>query len=117
MFLEDLRDEELAGLYQGAQALLMPQEEDFGYTALEAQLFGCPVIAYNAGGARETVLDGKTGLLFDEQSATDLLNAVERFHTLSYNVKKSFDQVAQKHLKQFDRSIFEKRITNVVTDV
>src|SRR5437868_12950421 len=47
------------------QALLFPGEEDFGMVPLEANAAGRPVIAYNAGGARETVVDGKTGVFFD----------------------------------------------------
>jgi len=53
-FFSQLSDQELGWLYANAQALIMPQEEDFGYTALEAQFFGCPVIAYKKGGARRS---------------------------------------------------------------
>ena len=45
---------------------ILPGEEDFGITALEAQACGTPVVAYGRGGARETVIDGKTGLFFYE---------------------------------------------------
>ncbi len=67
VFLSKLSDVELGSFYTNAQALIMPQEEDFGYVSLEAQFFGCPVIAYKRGGATETVIDGKTGIFFNRQ--------------------------------------------------
>jgi glycosyltransferase involved in cell wall biosynthesis len=69
-------------LLSGARALLFPGEEDFGIVPVEAQAAGTPVIAYGVGGAVETVLDGRTGVLFDEQSAGSLANAIERFEEL-----------------------------------
>jgi glycosyltransferase involved in cell wall biosynthesis len=67
---------------QGARALLFPGEEDFGIVPVEAMAAGCPVIAYGAGGALETVRDGSSGLFFQEQSAPSLLDAIERFERL-----------------------------------
>lgn len=84
-FLGQITDEELAGIYQGAKAFLMPQEEDFGIASVEAQSFGVPVIAYNEGGARDTVVDGKTGVLFNNQTKESLINAIKKFDILSFN--------------------------------
>ncbi len=56
--------------------------EDFGIVPVEAQAAGLPVIAYRVGGASETVIDGETGVLFDEQSALGLASAIERFEGL-----------------------------------
>jgi glycosyltransferase involved in cell wall biosynthesis len=75
---------------QGARALLFPGEEDFGIVPVEAMAAGCPVIAYGAGGALETVLDGESGLFFREQNAASLLDAIERFERL----EKDFDPAA-----------------------
>jgi len=63
-FLGQLTDNELVSYYQNCQAVIFPQEEDFGLVPLEAQACGKPVIAYRGGGATETVIDGKTGLFF-----------------------------------------------------
>jgi glycosyltransferase involved in cell wall biosynthesis len=66
-----------------ARALLFPGEEDFGIVPVEAQAAGLPVIAYRVGGASETVSDGRTGVLFDEQTPQSLAAAIERFEALS----------------------------------
>jgi glycosyltransferase involved in cell wall biosynthesis len=71
-------DEEVRELLGGARALLFPGEEDFGIVPVEAQAAGTPVVAYGVGGARESVIDGETGVLFDEQSESALVNAIER---------------------------------------
>lgn len=67
-FLGWVPDEELAGWYARCRALLYPQTEDYGITALESQACGRPVIAYGAGGALETVVDGESGVFFGEQT-------------------------------------------------
>jgi len=78
-------DRRLAELYQNARAFLYPQEEDFGITAVESMAAGRPVIAYRRGGARETVLEGQTGIFFDEQTADGLAAAVVRFKSMAFN--------------------------------
>lgn len=78
IFMKDLTDTELAQLYSSAKALIMPQEEDFGYIALEAQLFGCPIIAFHKGGATETIIEGKSGIFFEKQTEKDIVEAVQR---------------------------------------
>jgi glycosyltransferase involved in cell wall biosynthesis len=78
-FLGRLPDREVACLFNRAKALVHAGEEDFGISLVEAQAAGCPVIAYAGGGASETVLPGRTGLLFPEQSAVSLMEAVVDF--------------------------------------
>ena len=70
-------------LLAGASALLFPGEEDFGIVPVEAQAAGLPVIAYGVGGARETVRDGETGVLFEPQTAEALATAIARFESLA----------------------------------
>ena len=68
--------------YSHCQALVFPGEEDFGIVPLEAMASGRPVIAFGKGGALETVVDGKTGVFFHEQTEDALMAAVERFEAL-----------------------------------
>nr|WP_237702490.1 glycosyltransferase [Opitutus terrae] len=63
------------------RAFLYPQVEDFGITAVEAQAAGRPVIAYRKGGALETVIEGSTGLFFEEQTPKALADAICRFES------------------------------------
>jgi glycosyltransferase involved in cell wall biosynthesis len=75
-FLGSVRDDELRRLYARARAVLVTAEEDFGIVPLEAQAAGTPVIAYDAGGARETVVDGQTGIRFAPQTVDALAAAI-----------------------------------------
>jgi glycosyltransferase involved in cell wall biosynthesis len=77
--VSDTQRDELLG---GARALLFPGEEDFGIVPVETQAAGTPVIAYGVGGATESVLDGRTGVLFDEQSPASLAAAIEHFESI-----------------------------------
>jgi len=70
---------------QRARALIFPGEEDFGIVMAETQACGTPVIAFGRGGAIEIVADGVTGVLFAEQSAESLANALERFMGIQFN--------------------------------
>jgi glycosyltransferase involved in cell wall biosynthesis len=77
-FAGALPDAEIAGLYARCKAFLFPGLEDFGIAPVEAQAAGRPVVAFAQGGARETVLDGATGLLFTEQTVDSLADAMLR---------------------------------------
>jgi len=86
--------------------------EDFGIALVEAQACGTPVIAYGAGGARETVRDIRespdtgTGLLFEEQSELALVEAVKTFEEQSGNFN---PEMALEQAVKFGPTIFEKR--------
>jgi len=68
----------LRALYRKSDSLLFPQLEDFGIVALESQACGTPVVAFGVGGALDTVIDGRTGVFFAEQSVESLADAIER---------------------------------------
>jgi len=109
LFMGLISDEQLSLLYTYAQALIMPQNEDFGYVSLEAQYHGCPVIAYQSGGAIETVQAGVTGLFFKQQSTSSLIAVLESFDQISYNLRRS--TVVQKNelLRRFGVERFNKQ--------
>lgn len=77
-------DERIRELYRLCRTLVFPGEEDFGIVPLEAQACGRPVVAYARGGALETVIEGKTGVFFHEQTPEALLEAVERCAALPW---------------------------------
>lgn len=114
-FIEDITDGELAFLYSSAQALLMPQEEDFGYVALEAAYFGCPVIAFKKGGAAETVIEGKTGIFFSKQTALSIAGALARIDKIAYNLKTNAKKYGPEQVKTFDSEIFKKSFLNFIS--
>ncbi len=78
-------DREIAALYHSCRALILPAEEDFGITPLEAMACGRPVIAFRKGGATETVVEDRTGVFFDPQTPEDLAATIERFETMSFD--------------------------------
>jgi len=84
-FLGKVSNEKKKELFADCIAYLNPQEEDFGITTIEAMASGRPVIAYRAGGATETVIDGVTGEFFDEQIWEELADKIIRFNHHQYN--------------------------------
>src|SRR4051812_17094852 len=76
-------DQRVADLMRGARALVVTAAEEFGIVAVEAQAAGRPVIALAEGGARETVSDGETGLLYDSPDPGELADAVAGFDPLA----------------------------------
>ncbi len=69
----------------GCRALIIPGIEDFGLISLEAQALGKPVVAYKQGGALETVISGKTGVFFDEQTEDCLEDAFKKLGSRNFN--------------------------------
>ncbi len=103
-------DQQLAQLYTNARALIMPQEEDFGYVALEALACHCPVIALGTGGARETVVEGKTGMFFEDQARSSLIEAIAKFEKVSYTLSQELEEAREKQLEKFDIERFIEEI-------
>ena len=115
-FKKNISDIELATLYENANALIMPQVEEFGMVSLEAQFFGCPVISYKKSGTAETIIENKTGLFFDQQTTTSLGSAIVRYKSLSYNLKKSTLENNLNNIKRFDKEKFIynfRKLTNL----
>ena len=102
-------ENELRKLYNGAQALIFPQVEDFGLVAAEAQACGTPVIAYGVGGAVEIISDPGTGVLFHEQTPKSLIQAVEICQ------KRRFNRAAiSRSAQRFSKDKFKKGILTLL---
>lgn len=108
-FLGEVSDGELVRLYQGAKAVIFPQEEDFGLVPLEAQACGTPVIAFRGGGALETIVAGKTGEFFTPRTAQALTGVVFKFDPSSYQTR-----TIRENALKFDRSRFLQKFKLVV---
>jgi glycosyltransferase involved in cell wall biosynthesis len=110
-FLGYVPDEAVGDLLAGARAVLCPAEEDFGIVAVEAQAAGVPVIAYRRGGARDSVIDGQTGVLHDEQTAPSLASAILAFES------RSFDEAAiRSNARRFGADRFRAEMTDLIVD-
>ncbi|MCX5803916.1 MAG: glycosyltransferase [Proteobacteria bacterium] len=84
-----------------AKGFVFAAEEDFGIAPVEAQACGIPVIAFGRGGVLETVIDGKTGLFFYEQTEEAIIDAIEKVE------KETFDtEYIKRHAKQFSKDMF-----------
>ncbi len=105
VFKENVYDLQLAELYTNAKALIIPQEEDFGYVSLEAQFFGCPVIAYKESGVSETLDKTNNSRLVDTQTVAAFQHELERFEAVAYNVDKR-QRIRKEHFEQFSQSHF-----------
>lgn len=108
-FLGRIDDHKKAELYRRCKAFINPQEEDFGITVVEAMASGRPVIAYEKGGATETVIDGQTGLFFKEQTSASLIAALKRFQEMEFT-----PSVIRAHAEQYSTERFEKEIREFV---
>jgi glycosyltransferase involved in cell wall biosynthesis len=104
-FLGHVDSPTLMEYMSNAKALLFPGEEDFGIVPVEAQAAGTPVIAYGTGGVCDSVVDGVTGVLFDEQSVAGLCGAVERFEALSLDPDAARENAVRFTPERFDREL------------
>ncbi|WP_020618767.1 glycosyltransferase family 4 protein [Paenibacillus daejeonensis] len=108
-FMGRLPDAEVRQWMQGCRAFLFPGLEDFGITPLEVNSCGRPVIAYQGGGALDTIKPGVNGQYFTEQTVESLADVLKRFD------EKLFDEVlVRKHAEQFDESRFIRQLSQMI---
>ena len=103
-FLGRIDDAPLRDLYRGCRAVIMPNVEDFGITAVEAMACGRPVVAFGEGGGSESVIDGETGVLFHEATPLALRAAVDSLRGLRFNTG-----ALRARAEEFSRARFESR--------
>jgi glycosyltransferase involved in cell wall biosynthesis len=101
--------ERLRQYLQRARAFVFAAEEDFGIAPVEAQACGTPVIAFGRGGVRESVLHGKTGILFDHQTVDSLANAITQFEQCEWDS----NQIRENAMR-FSIHAFREQFTQIV---
>lgn len=106
-FLGAVSDSEMETHFAACKALLYPGVEDFGIVPLEVMASGRPVVAFGRGGALETVVEGKTGLFFHEQSVEALVGALTRFEK---EVGQFVSAEIRAHALKFDTRRFEREL-------
>jgi glycosyltransferase involved in cell wall biosynthesis len=111
-FLSYVSDAEVEHYVARCRALIFPGEEDFGMAPLEVAAAGRPTIAYRAGGAAETILDGVTGVFFDRQEPSYLARAIERCERLEWSA-----QTLRRHAEGFGIDVFQSRFREFLARV
>lgn len=110
-FLGYISNEERNKLYHQAKALIFPQVEDFGIIPIEAMASGCPIIAFEKGGALETIVDGQTGIFFPEQTSESLVAAIKKFENIKFDTQKIIA-----HTHKFDQKNFNNNLVNFLSN-
>ncbi|MEM9369335.1 MAG: glycosyltransferase [Planctomycetota bacterium] len=106
--LGHLPEHQMIHWMQHADAFVFAAEEDFGIVPVEAMACGTPVIALGRGGTRETVIDGETGVFFQDQSPESLLHAIQRFESQSWDA-----DLCVRQAQQFTAAQFRDQLRNV----
>lgn len=102
-------EEEKSKLMSEAKGFLaLSKDEDFGITPVEAMMCGTPVIAFNGGGYKETVINKKTGILFDDYSVDGLINTIDEFEKIKWNKK-----FIMNYAKKFSKEEFVSKINKL----
>jgi glycosyltransferase involved in cell wall biosynthesis len=98
-------------LYRHSAVTLLPGEEDFGIVPVEAQACGRPVVALARGGATETVIDGKTGVLVHDLSAPAFADGITRAVSAAYDAA-----AIRRHAETFSRERFVGEMAALVEE-
>jgi len=110
-FLGFASEDVLLDYMQRAKGFVFAAEEDFGIVPVEAQACGTPVICLGKGGTKETVIDGVTGIHFEEQTVESLTKGINKFENNTFNPKK-----IREHSLKFSKKRFEKEIEEFVNE-
>lgn len=107
-------DKSLINYYNNCRAFIMPQEEDFGLTPVEAMSFGKPVLALHRGGALEIVQEGISGEFFDDPIPEALADGIRR---LNDNFSKYDAGIIKQQAQRFSSEKFKKEILKLITNI
>ena len=106
------RDNILISYMQRAKGFIYGAVEDFGIVPIEAMSCGTAVIALNRGGTAETVIDGVTGVHFNQQTVESIIDAINRFETIDFNLKD-----ISNYVKKFSTQRFKKEFKEYIADL
>ena len=101
--------EVLSNYLQRAKGFIQMGVEGFGIAAIEAQSCGTPILCFDKGGTKETVIAHKTGLFFNEQSVNALNNCIASFEETNWNY-----QFIHNHAQSFSAEAFDVNIKNFI---
>ena len=110
-FLGRQSDEVVKKYMQECKAFIFPGLEDFGIVPVETMACGRPVIAYGKGGVLDSVVNGKTGVFFEDQTVESLKNAILKFETMNFDKNE-----IRKHALKFDEAVFKDKIKNFIDE-
>ncbi|HPD44592.1 MAG TPA: glycosyltransferase [Candidatus Woesebacteria bacterium] len=111
-FIGEIDDQTKFKLYSQAKAFIFCSDnEDFGIMPVEANACGCPVIAYRSGGVAETIIDGKTGIFFNDLTVDSLVEAIKKFEKMKFNSRDCLTQA-----QRFSKKIFIKNLQSLISD-
>jgi glycosyltransferase involved in cell wall biosynthesis len=108
-FLGRVPDADLPELYARCRAYILPGEEDFGIAPVQAQAAGRPVIAFGAGGALDTVVEGETGVFFHEATPEALIEAARAF-----DPERVDPAACTANAERFAAHIFKRKLTHFI---
>jgi glycosyltransferase involved in cell wall biosynthesis len=111
-FLSRLPDDEVEQYAARCRALIFPGEEDFGMAPVELAAAGRPTIAYRAGGATETIIEGATGVFFERQETADVVEAIQRFERQEWS-----PATLRGHAELFGNHVFKSRFREFLAQV
>jgi len=108
-----VNDETLYRLYGEARGFIaLARDEDFGITVVEAQAAGTPVIAFAGGGFKESIIDGKTGILVDNTDEKAIATAVKKLEATDWD-----KEALRKNALRFSKEKFVSKIKEIVGQI
>jgi glycosyltransferase involved in cell wall biosynthesis len=120
-FVGFVDEADLAKYYKGCLAVIFSSHEDFGIVPVESQMYGRPVVAYRAGGALETVVEGQTGLFFDDQSAESLVSLLlskgKDLDTVADFFRSFDEETCVENSKRFSKDLFKNEISKAINSL